>query len=333
MIWETTAVGERILRPDFGAGLAGVVKTIGSAGANGFVAFGGGQNGAGAWTPQMWTSTDDGETWTNNELPLPLGALGGEVVDFEYDAAGRLTAAGWAEGRFLVASPALWERDLSDPQGTWMVHELPLPSLTDGGQSTCVRKRPGRTTYAGISTSAGGAEMDLWIDEGNGWVLQTPAEYLSNPQTGTPIAPAGIDGFGRIAATVALAPPTASASFSALQSDTVASLLVPVPLTGAGDRAPSPPRLITLSAAPNPFNPRVRIAYTLPRDAEVTVTIHDAAGRVVKRANEGFVPAGEERGLFWDGTTDSANHAASGVYFVRVATPYEIATVKIVMVE
>jgi hypothetical protein len=336
VIWETTAAGERILRPDFGAGLEGHVASIGSAGIHGFVAFGGGENATGAWMPQMWTSTDDGETWANSELPLPLGAADGEVVDYEYDAQGRLVVSGWDASSTGAKSPLLWERDLNDPQGMWVMHQLPVPASKEGGQNNYVHKLPNRIMSAGdVIDSGGGAELTLWVEDplGGGWLTYGPADYLSNPQVGTPISPAGYDDRGRITATVETAPPTGSATAFATQPDTIAGLLIPTTPTGVNVPAPSPRRLITVSASPNPFNPAVRIRYTLPRNAEVTVTIHDATGRVVKRLEEGFVPAGEARARFWDGTANDGNRAASGVYFVRVATPYEIASVKVVMVE
>jgi hypothetical protein len=51
---------------------------------------------------------------------------------------------------------------------------------------------------------------------------------------------------------------------------------------------------------------------------------------VVTTLERGTVVAGRERVVRWDGTSHSGRRAASGVYFVRVETPHEIATTKIV---
>jgi hypothetical protein len=54
---------------------------------------------------------------------------------------------------------------------------------------------------------------------------------------------------------------------------------------------------------------------------------------VVTRLDQRQVAAGRERVVRWSGMGDSGERAASGIYFVRVATPYEISTVKIVKLE
>lgn len=334
VIWETTQSGERLIRPEFGAGLEGHVNNIGPSGLVGFRAVGGGQVGTGAWMPLMWTSTDDGETWQRSELPLPLTATSGEAVDYDYDEQGVLVVAGWEESTGGMKSPLVWELDLNDPLGMWTTHELPVPAGSEGGANTHIHKIPGRTTYASpLSTSADVVGV-LWERvAGGGWVMYGPSEYLTNPQAGTPISPAGIDAFGRIAATVVTAPPTVSTIPVVSQTDTLAGLLVPSPPTGIDHPVGPLRRFIEASASPNPFNPTVRIDYTLPRDGLVALTIHDATGRVVRRIDEGLVRAGIEQVVSWDGTADDGNRVASGVYLVRIVAPYEIATVKIILVK
>jgi hypothetical protein len=159
--------------------------------------------------------------------------------------------------------------------------------------------------------------------------MHLPADYLADPQAGIPIALGGMDAFGRVAVTGLAAPPVAAAT-TVVQPDTMAAVLVPLPPTGIDGPSRPPQRLITLSASPNPFHPAVRIAYTLPREASVTVSIHDAAGRLVEHFEQGRVPGNETHAVFWDGTTRNGHDAASGVYFVRVETPYDVATMKIV---
>ncbi|MDH4037928.1 MAG: T9SS type A sorting domain-containing protein [Candidatus Krumholzibacteria bacterium] len=326
MIWETTAAGERILRPEFGVGLDGHVNDIGSAGSDGYVAFGGGQSPAGGWMPQMWTSTDDGETWVNEQLPLPMNMVTAEATGFDYEP-GTLLVAGWGQNAAGMIFPVVWER--ASPPTMWTIHELPLPVGADGAQGGAVRKRPGRVKYSNITLKQGVAAMTLWVDDGTGWTALSPVDYLVDPQVGTPIAPGFLNKkFDAIATTVTS---TSGGGFNGPAAlDTLAAILTPTTLTGVQDRTPS---LIAVSAAPNPFNPGVRINYTLPREGRVGVTIYDATGAVVTRFDEGRVPAGEARAVFWDGRMPNGARAASGVYFVRVATPYDLATVKIVRVE
>ena len=70
-------------------------------------------------------------------------------------------------------------------------------------------------------------------------------------------------------------------------------------------------------AHPNPFGPSTTIRYVAPAGGRVSVRVYDLAGRVVATlVNEVVEPGGHV--AVWDGTTDSDERAASGVYFVRL---------------
>ena len=75
---------------------------------------------------------------------------------------------------------------------------------------------------------------------------------------------------------------------------------------------------------PNPFNPETWIPYHLGTDAEVTLTIYDARGDVVRRFDLGFQPAGtyetRSRAVYWNGTNDFGQTVATGVYFYSLST-------------
>lgn len=86
------------------------------------------------------------------------------------------------------------------------------------------------------------------------------------------------------------------------------------------DVPPPAPDALTLALAdpfPNPFNPRTVIDYTIPREGPVSVRIHDARGRVVRRLVEGTVSAGRATTV-WDGEDEDGRAVASGLYFVRL---------------
>lgn len=331
MIWEVSQTGERLLRPEYGVGLSGHVNDIGSAGVDGFMAVGGGQNPTGGWGPQTWTSTDNGETWQNEPLPLPMNMVTAEVTGFDYEELGKVVVlAGWGQDSAPVTFPIVWEREAGNPTLPWTIHVLPLPSGADGGQSGSVRKRPGRVKYSSTTTQSGMSQMTMWVDDGNGWTALLPADYLQDPQIGTPISPGALHGkFDAVATTMNTATGGGGA-FAPMQMDTVAALLVSTSPTSVQDRTP---RLITLSASPNPFNSALSIGYTLPHGARATVTVHDVRGAVVQQLEAVDVAAGEAREVRWNGTMRDGRRAASGVYFVRVATPHDIATVKVVRIE
>ena len=76
---------------------------------------------------------------------------------------------------------------------------------------------------------------------------------------------------------------------------------------------------------PNPFNPETWIPYRLAEDANVTLSIYDVHGALVRRLELGRQSAGyyTERGkaAYWDGHNENGEPAVSGVYFYQLATP------------
>ena len=75
---------------------------------------------------------------------------------------------------------------------------------------------------------------------------------------------------------------------------------------------------------PNPFNPETWIPYHLAQAANVTLTIYDIRGKVVRALTLGHQPAGvyESRGraAYWDGRNQIGEPVASGVYFYTLST-------------
>ena len=82
---------------------------------------------------------------------------------------------------------------------------------------------------------------------------------------------------------------------------------------------PPPKETLLLSNYPNPFNPETWIPYQLAKDAEVTVTIYDVRGVVVRELVLGHRPVGlyrsRARAAHWDGRNAFGEKVASGVYF------------------
>lgn len=90
------------------------------------------------------------------------------------------------------------------------------------------------------------------------------------------------------------------------------SVLSTVPAAGA--------RLTLHPAAPNPFNPMTTLRYSLDRDARVSLTVYDAAGRRVRTVLSGRSPAAGNHEARWDGRDDRGRAAPSGVYLVQLKT-------------
>ncbi len=70
---------------------------------------------------------------------------------------------------------------------------------------------------------------------------------------------------------------------------------------------------------PNPFNPETWMPYQLATPAEVTLTIYDMNGQLVRRLAVGHQAAGmyrnRSRAAYWDGRNQLGESVASGVYF------------------
>lgn len=70
-------------------------------------------------------------------------------------------------------------------------------------------------------------------------------------------------------------------------------------------------------AAPNPFNPRTTISFTLGQDGPVSLVVFDARGRQVRTLQQGTLEAGPHR-VVWDGRDGSGLEVGSGVYLYRL---------------
>ena len=87
----------------------------------------------------------------------------------------------------------------------------------------------------------------------------------------------------------------------------------------------APRETALLANYPNPFNPETWIPYRLAEASDVTLTIYDIAGGLVRRLEMGHQLAGyyTDRGnaAYWDGRNDGGESVASGIYFYVLATP------------
>ncbi len=69
---------------------------------------------------------------------------------------------------------------------------------------------------------------------------------------------------------------------------------------------------------PSPATGPVRLSYTLPRAARVSLSVHDAAGRLIRRLTPSAEAAAGRHDVTWDGLGESGVRAASGVYLATL---------------
>ncbi|HPF70932.1 MAG TPA: FlgD immunoglobulin-like domain containing protein [Candidatus Krumholzibacteria bacterium] len=118
-----------------------------------------------------------------------------------------------------------------------------------------------------------------------------------------------------------------AAQRSALMEAFFASLNAPTPVPDAAVAA-----LADFQAAPNPFNPRTEIRFTVGEAAAgpVTVEVVDLRGAVVRRLWAGAMAAGPAR-VAWDGRDDGGRPAGAGLYLVRIAAQGAVLGGKLVL--
>ncbi len=89
-------------------------------------------------------------------------------------------------------------------------------------------------------------------------------------------------------------------------------------------------RMFLHGATPNPFNPRTKIAFEIPRAGTVKLAIHDVRGRRVATLIDGELAVGLHE-VLWDGVDNAGRAVASGVYFSRLVVAGEALTRKMVL--
>jgi len=102
---------------------------------------------------------------------------------------------------------------------------------------------------------------------------------------------------------------------------------VTISLTSIGDEKPAQlARSNELhNAYPNPFNPSTTIEVDMARTEDVTLTIYNVAGQIVKTIHKGMLPAGSSN-FVWNGTNNNGKVVASGLYFYQLRSASGVQT-------
>ena len=91
---------------------------------------------------------------------------------------------------------------------------------------------------------------------------------------------------------------------------------------GNADLRSLPSETTLLTNYPNPFNPETWIPYQLAHDTNVTLTIYDIRGAVVRRLDLGHQQGGyyidRIKAAYWDGRNNLGESVGSGVYFYQL---------------
>ena len=88
---------------------------------------------------------------------------------------------------------------------------------------------------------------------------------------------------------------------------------------------------------PNPFNPETWIPYQLSKPADVSISIHNIAGQLVRTLDLGLHPVGSymtpATAAYWDGKNAVGERVSSGIYFYTLQTADFAATRRMVILK
>jgi hypothetical protein len=82
---------------------------------------------------------------------------------------------------------------------------------------------------------------------------------------------------------------------------------------------------------PNPFNPRVTVAFDVAEPDVIELSIFDVRGHLIRHLESQSRVAGSYEAV-WDGLDDSGHVASTGIYFCRLTSASGVQTRKLTMV-
>ena len=83
---------------------------------------------------------------------------------------------------------------------------------------------------------------------------------------------------------------------------------------------------------PNPFRNATNLSFNMQQDGRAVVRIYDVSGRLVRTVDDSYREAGPHQ-VLWDGSSDSGDAVANGVYFVRLEVAGDSRTRKAVLLK
>ncbi len=96
-----------------------------------------------------------------------------------------------------------------------------------------------------------------------------------------------------------------------------------------------PTETCLLENYPNPFNPETWIPYQLATASDVTITIYDVRGNLIRTLDLGHQPAGtyqnRSSAAYWNGRNENSELVASGLYFYTLSAGDFTATRKMLL--
>jgi hypothetical protein len=130
-------------------------------------------------------------------------------------------------------------------------------------------------------------------------------------------------------------------SFDAVSADAIKQLdITEFKLNGGRLRAAIenlPKAFALLQNYPNPFNPETWIPYRLSEPADVSITIYNVNGQMVRRLDLGSKMPGhyadKPKAAYWDGRNEWGERVSSGIYFYQLKAGRDASVGKMILVK
>jgi len=245
---------------------------------------------------RRYAASDGDEVWSRRWNSG--GATADDPRAMVLDGSGDILMAGVSAGSYLTV-----KFDGATGEPVWHSLYSGPPNWYD--VATCLATAPdGTVVVSGFSDGSG-----------TGWDVATLGLA---PDDGSQLWVHRYDGFGQSdeARAIAVCPQGGVVVTGYCYSYTTGNDALVLYFEGDGiTAAPGglPPLAALTGAWPNPFNPRVNLAFALQAGGAVTLTIHDLRGRLITTLVDGVHPSGDHTAV-WDGRDQVGQPAASGVY-------------------
>ncbi len=171
----------------------------------------------------------------------------------------------------------------------------------------------GTNVHVQLNTLSGSPDLGMALFKSNG------ATYYAAPTSA--VDQADVNGAGGSEAFEYFSP---AADWYGLvvfnQNDNAGSYEIIIGSPSATDAAVvAGPAALDLATSPNPFREGSDFRFSVPREDRVSLSVFDAAGRLVRSLVDDTVGAGSHTSR-WDGRDDAGRRVATGVYFARLST-------------
>lgn len=205
---------------------------------------------------------------------------GGDVFIFVSDAPGSLKASPWGK----AGQVATWSRFLANEQDN---------------------------NWAGWFDAAGNTKTATSLKQSSGTILEGTIDLATELGTVPTKIYLAVGKFGNgNGGTLSAQAPTGNGDGNLDVNEWVEFALSTA--TNTLNEAALPTAFFLESNYPNPFNPTTTISYNLQKAGDVTLTLYDVTGRIVRSLTKGFQTAGRYQARL------DATDLTSGVYFVRL---------------